>query len=75
MAERQTAPPSKILRLPELLGCIGLSRSSVYDRMSPSSKRFDPEFPRPIRLGHRSVGWRADEVEQWLRNRERVGEE
>ena len=39
---------------------LGLTRSSIYKMME------DGEFPRPIKLGRRAVGWRADEVANWL---------
>ena len=29
------------------------------------------EFPEPIRLGPKAVGWFADEVDEWVRNRVR----
>ena len=38
----------------------GLTRSSIYKMMD------DGEFPRPMKIGRRAVGWRADEIAQWL---------
>ena len=52
-----------ILRLPEVMARTGLSRSSIYDKMKKG------EFPLSIRLGLRSVGWIADEVEEWIQDR------
>lgn len=51
---------TKMLRLPEVLLRTGLSRSSIYLRISQNS------FPKPIPLGGRSVGWVEEQVEQWL---------
>ncbi|MGN4936400.1 helix-turn-helix transcriptional regulator [Aeromonas rivipollensis] len=48
---------------------VGLSRSTIYDRMNPKSKRFDPTFPRPISLGLASVGWSLNEVMDWIASR------
>ena len=45
---------------------IGLSRAAVYDKLSSTSPRFDPEFPRPIKLGSGAVGWIESEVQDWL---------
>ncbi|MDM5087938.1 AlpA family phage regulatory protein [Aeromonas bestiarum] len=56
----------RVIRLKELLRLIGLSRSTVYDRNNPKSKRFDPSFPRPIKLGAASVGWSLNEVMAWI---------
>lgn len=30
------------------------------------------EFPKRVRLGPQAVGWREDEVDKWLAERERV---
>ena len=47
-----------------------LSRSTIYDKINPTSPRYDATFPTPIRLGNGSaVGWIEDEVESWLRGR------
>ncbi|MCS0540275.1 AlpA family phage regulatory protein [Aeromonas veronii] len=56
----------RIVRLKELTQLIGLSRSTVYDRINIKSKRFDPSFPRPIKLGVASVGWSLNEVMAWI---------
>ena len=52
-----------ILRLPQVKVRVGLSRSSVYAAVSQGS------FPRPIRLGARSVGWLEIEIEAWVARR------
>ncbi|TNF09474.1 MAG: AlpA family transcriptional regulator [Gammaproteobacteria bacterium] len=49
-----------ILRLPEVKSRTGLSRSTVYLRIS------DGNFPKPISLGGRAVGWIEAEIDQWL---------
>jgi len=49
-----------ILRLPTILKRTGLSRSSIYLRISKG------EFPHSISLGGRAVGWLEDDVESWL---------
>lgn len=57
------APLPALLRLPEVIGRIRLGRSSVYAMVQAGV------FPAPIRLGERSVAWREDEVEAWLKSR------
>ena len=52
-----------IWRLPEVMGRTGLSRSTIYHKMSLD------EFPHSINLGIRSVGWVSDDVEQWIQDR------
>ncbi len=49
-----------ILRLPQVIARTGLSRSTIYAKVAAG------EFPEPINLGGRAVGWLADEVEAWL---------
>lgn len=65
--------PKAIIRLGKLLGLLGVSRSTVYLRINPESKYYDPMFPRSIRLGAKSVGWILADVYAYiehLRNRE-----
>jgi prophage regulatory protein len=52
--------PRKILRLPIVLDRTGLSRSTVYLRVS------EGKFPRPVSLGAKAVGWIETEVEEWI---------
>lgn len=56
----------RVLRLPEVVERVGLSKSSVWRLIQQG------EFPRPIRLGGRAVGWRDDEIEYWIESRDRV---
>ena len=49
-----------------------ISPASLYDRISPSSPRFDSGFPRPIKLGKsRSSAsrWSSDELQRWINQR------
>jgi prophage regulatory protein len=34
--------------------------------MKPGTKRFDPEFPKPVKIGHGSVAWVESEVDAWI---------
>jgi prophage regulatory protein len=49
-----------VLRLPSVKARTGLSRSSIYLGIARN------EFPRPISLGARAVGWLEHEIEDWL---------
>jgi prophage regulatory protein len=49
-----------ILRLPAVKARTGLSRSTIYLRVS------EGRFPKPISLGGRAVGWVETEVDNWL---------
>ena len=52
-----------ILRLPTVKAITGLSRSTIYLRMSEGT------FPEKISLGSRAVGWLETEVQDWLDER------
>lgn len=49
-----------ILRMPEVQKKTGLGRSSIYLRIS------NGDFPKPIALGKRAVGWLESEIDDWL---------
>jgi len=60
-----------VLRFNSLRAATGLGRSSIYAKLKKGGPHYDPTFPRPIKLGPASVGWLSDEVEAWLRSRQR----
>lgn len=53
----------RILRLPAVSRKAGKSRSSIYAGIKEGT------FPRPIKLGPRSVGWLEEEIDDWIRQR------
>jgi len=61
--------PEKILRLPNVLDRTGLSRSTVYLRVT------EGRFPKPVSLGARAVGWIETEVEEWIARQIEVSRE
>lgn len=59
----------RILRLKQLMDLTGLSRSAIYDRLDPKSRRYDASFPKQIKLGgstNSAVGWVESEILIWL---------
>jgi prophage regulatory protein len=52
-----------ILRLPAVKASTGLSRSTIYLRVSQGT------FPKPVSLGGRAVGWLEAEIQEWLQRR------
>lgn len=54
---------NSILRLPTVKGRTGLSRSTIYLRVSEGT------FPKPVNLGARAVGWLESEIDGWLASR------
>lgn len=57
-----------IFRRHQVEACTGLSRSAIYDLMARK------QFPKPVRLTAKAVGWRVEEVDAWINSRERVAE-
>ena len=54
---------SVFLRRPIVEARIGLSRSSIYDLIAAG------EFPMPVPLGRRTVGWLESEIADWQKRR------
>ena len=52
-----------LVRRKQVEAITGLKRSSIYALMQRG------EFPRPVKLSARSVGWPLTAVEEWIRVR------
>ncbi len=52
-----------ILRLPTVKARTGLSRSTIYLRMTLG------QFPKQVALGPRAVGWLESDINAWLAER------
>lgn len=50
----------RILRLPAVKSRTGLSRSTIYLHIA------NKQFPAPISLGARAVGWLEQDIDAWL---------
>lgn len=49
-----------ILRRKQVEARTGLRRSTIYERVA------EGEFPAPINLGARAVGWLESEISAWI---------
>ena len=49
-----------IIRLPQVKARTGLSRSTIYTKIAAN------QFPEPIPLGARAVGWKESDVAAWI---------
>lgn len=58
-----------ILRLPQVIERIGLSRATIYAMSDKNHNSYDPTWPTSIRLNLRSVGWLSSEIDAWLVSR------
>lgn len=50
----------RVLRQQDVVDRVGLSIETIYRRIKVS------EFPRPVRLGPQSVGWRESAINAWI---------
>lgn len=57
------SPNRRIYKLPELVDIFAMSRSSIYRAME------NDNFPKPIKLTSRSVGWWKHLVDDWFATR------
>ena len=62
-----TSQPPLIQRRPAVEARTGLSRANIYALMAKG------DFPRPVRLGARAVGWHSQEVDEWITSRAPAG--
>ena len=51
---------NKLLRLPQVKSTTGLSKSSIYARISEGT------FPKQIPLGPRLVVWVESDIQNWI---------
>ena len=54
--------PDRIIRLKTVINRSGLSRSTVYRKISEST------FPPKVKLSLNGVGWRESELNRWIAN-------
>ena len=57
----------KILRLPEVARLTGMSKGTIHRRYREGT------FPRPLKLGVQSIGWRRKDIDDWLESLPRAG--
>lgn len=61
--ERVKQASSKMLRLDQVTAMTGMKKSSIYSQHKAG------RFPAPVKLAARAVGWREEEVQQWIAER------
>lgn len=55
-----------LLRRQEVQRLTSLGRQSLYDRINPKSRYYDPDFPKPVSIGAHSVRWLESEIQGWI---------
>lgn len=54
-----------VLRPRQVCHLLGISRGSLHAKVRAG------EFPKPLQLGERSIGWRQSDIRAWLDQRPR----
>jgi prophage regulatory protein len=52
----------RIMRIKEVMNFTGMPQSTIYEKVARR------QFPQPVKLGPRSIGWLEDELIEWKRN-------
>lgn len=64
------APPlNQGLNLLDVMAITNLSRSTIFSKLSPASRQYDPSFPRPIPVSARRRIWQSSTIDAWLESR------
>jgi prophage regulatory protein len=61
--ENKSHKKDRILRWPDVHDRVGYCRTNVYYLIQSG------DFPPPIKLGSRAVGWIETEIEDWINSR------
>ena len=56
----------RYIRIKELVILLGVSRSTIYDWLDEKSKRYDPTFPKKIKIGASAVRFSLIDIERWI---------
>lgn len=64
-----TTTPLKIVKINDVLEMTSLSRATHFAKLNAKSKSYDPDYPKPLKLGPRCVGYVEQEVIDWLQAR------
>ncbi len=53
----------RMVRLAEVIRTTGRSRSSIYTDIKEGT------FPKPIKIGKRSIAWSSEDISNWIAER------
>lgn len=63
---RGTEMEERIIRLKDVVKQVGLSASTI------SRLRESNDFPKPVKLTPRIIGWKLTEINEWLESKDRL---
>ena len=61
MQTQANTPPQSFFRPKSACAYLDIGRTKLYELME-----LDADFPRPIRLGARCIGWTRGQLDAWL---------
>ena len=56
----------QLLNISEVAQKISAGKSTIYDWMSPKSKRYKPDFPKPLKNMGGINRWIESEIDAWV---------
>jgi prophage regulatory protein len=56
----------QFIRIKTVRSKTGLSTASIYNKLKPDSKYYDPDFPKQIKVGGGIVVWIEYEIDDWM---------
>lgn len=59
----------RMLPLKDVVYFTALSSTTIYDMLDKRSSRYDPTFPRQVKLSKGRVAWVESEITQWLESK------
>jgi len=59
-------PDLRVIRLENVLDLVAISRASHFAKLDKKSTSYDPSYPRPVKIGRRSVRYVELEIVEWL---------
>lgn len=61
--------PEKLISIDQVISATGLGLKSVYARLNPKNRLYDPFFPKQVKVGQRAARWVDSEVQTWVQHR------
>lgn len=58
--------PVALLRMTKVENLVGFKKSTIYSLIRTG------DFPTPIQVGARRIGFRSDEIDRWVKSRPRA---
>lgn len=59
----------QLLSIKDVMKITSLSRATIYDLLECYSGRYDPSFPKQVKLSQNRVVWVASELFEWIRSK------